>query len=211
MGGIRNMGRGVWVVESFSGGGAWAEPHGGRSCVGGAMRTGGARAGLARCSCCAAPPSTRSRTRAHGPGHPGGRPPRPAQASRSGAQRAGSGRGRRAATEDPRLGPAEVSVATEVAERRRRGPVGAFVCGARPQSRRLPSLPPSQAGDLCRTPCPGKRDPFAQCQTPCIPAGSERGTQALEGGQTRVALAEPGHDTTASLGHPWSHPRGPCT
>lgn len=74
-----------------------------------------------------------------------------------------------------------------------------------------PPLPPSQAGDLCRTPCPGKRDPFAQCQTPCIPAGSERGTQALEGGQTRVALAEPGHDTTASLGHPWSHPRGPCT
>lgn len=109
--------------------------------VGGAMRTGGARAGLARCSCCA-PPSTRSRTRARGPGHLGGRPPRPAQASRSGAQHAGSGRGRRAATENPSLGPAEVSVATEVAGRRRRGPVGAFVCGARPQSRRLPSCPP---------------------------------------------------------------------
>lgn len=148
------------MVKSMTGGGSWAEPYGGRCYVGGARRTGGAWAGLARRSCCA--PRTRSRTRARGPGHQGGRPPRPAQASRSGAQRKGSGRGRRAATEDPSLGPAEVSVATEVAGRRRRGPVGAFVCRARPQLRRLP-LPPSQAPVRCRTPCPGRMGILLQC------------------------------------------------
>lgn len=171
--------------------------------MGGAKKTGGAWAGLARRSCCA--PRTRSRTQARGPGHRGGRSPRPAQASRSGAQRKGSGRGRRAVTEDPSLGPAEVSVATEVAGRRRRGPVGAFVCGARPQSRRLP-VPPSQAPDGCRTPCPGRMGTLEQCKISCIRAA--RAGRRLQKGTDARGLGRVG---SRHYLLPWSHLPGPCT
>lgn len=197
------MGRGVWWWKEL------LEAGLGRShMVGGAVGAGPcgrAGRGPGLLAAAAVPPhSTRSRTRARGPGHPGGRPPRPAQASRSGAQRAGSGRGRRAATEDPSLGPAEVSVAKEVAGRRRRGPVGAFVCGAQPQSRRLPSRPPrSRISAALLVLGRGVLSPSAR--SPASQLGAQDASSRR--GQAQVALAKPGRGTTCSFGHT---PGGPC-
>lgn len=74
-----------------------------------------------------------------------------------------------------------MSVATEVAGRRRRGPVGAFVCGARSQSRRLPLPSPHHPGARSLPhPLSGEDGYPRSVQDPLHPS-CESGTQALEG------------------------------
>lgn len=163
-------GAGRLVVERIAGGGTWAEPYGRRSCGGGAMWTGGARAGLARCSCCAPPqhaladPGPRTGTPRRTPAAPGPSLEERGAARRVRARAAGSHRG-------SQLGAGR-------GECRQGGggetPAGTCrsLCLRRAAPVAPPPLPPSQESDLCRTPCPGKRGSLAQCQIPCIPAGS---------------------------------------
>lgn len=64
-----------------------------------------------------------------------------------------------------------------------------------------PPLPPSQARDPCRTLCPGKRGSFRPVPDPLHPSWERARDAGSRRGQTRVALAEPGRGTAASLGH----------